>query len=225
MVHRPGLTLSEHRKQQIVLSVASLLPVSRCCIYEIREDLIPAGHVVHNGETRWIQPYHSYFHELDPFAPSKLLSHRGRRIFGTGHGDALQSLQKTDYYHGFMKPMGQVHKVDLLLAGPFKEPLVGLRLSRGEKLGPFTSGERSMLERLMALLNITIEPTVSSRELIAGLTRRERDIVEMLVRGYTNKEIGLALDVQLPTVKTHVMNIFRKIGARNRTDLVARILG
>lgn len=224
MVERPSAGFPTHRKQQILLGVAALLPISRCCMYDISEDLLATGHVVHNGETRWINPYHSHYQMIDPFSPRRLLAARGRHIYGTGAADALQSLQKTDYYQGFMKPMGQVHKVDMLLAGPFRVPFVGLRLSRTARLGPFTSSERTMLDRLMGLLNLAVEPAANTHDIITGLTPREREIVSMLVRGHTNKEIGLALNVQLPTVKTHLANIFRKLGARNRAELVARVL-
>ena len=224
MPHQPHLGIPQDRKERIVSSVAALLPISRCCLYDIADDLVPRGHVLHNGETHWIRPYSALFHEIDPFAPKRLLSVRGRRIHGTGAGDALQNIQKTDYYHGFMKPMGQVHKVDLLLAGRRRFPVAGLRLSRSDKLGPFTSGERSLLEKLMPLLELLVDAPEASGGLIAGLTTREQEIARLLLKGYTNKDICRAFDLQLPTVKTHLMNIFRKTGARNRADLVGRIL-
>lgn len=53
-----------------------------------------------------------------------------------------------------------------------------------------------------------------------ALTRREGEVLNLLVRGRSNKEIGRALDLQEITVKLHVRNIFRKLKVRNRVEAV-----
>ncbi len=52
------------------------------------------------------------------------------------------------------------------------------------------------------------------------LTQREGEILAHLVEGKTNKEIARDLDLQEITVKIHVRNIYRKIGAQNRAQAV-----
>ncbi|MFE3499099.1 response regulator [Kitasatospora sp. NPDC059160] len=54
------------------------------------------------------------------------------------------------------------------------------------------------------------------------LTPRERDVVAMVARGLTNDEVAAALHVTLSTVKTHLGNVQRKLGARNRVEVAAR---
>jgi two-component system nitrate/nitrite response regulator NarL len=51
-----------------------------------------------------------------------------------------------------------------------------------------------------------------------GLTPRESEVLNLLVAGRSNKEIGRALGLQEITVKLHVRNIFRKLGVRNRVE-------
>ena len=53
------------------------------------------------------------------------------------------------------------------------------------------------------------------------LTDREFDVLGMLAKGYTNAEIAERLYISVATVRTHVMAVLRKIGARNRTEAVA----
>lgn len=53
---------------------------------------------------------------------------------------------------------------------------------------------------------------------LAGLTPRERDILEMIVDGAPNKVIARALELQEVTVKAHLRNMFRKLGIANRTE-------
>lgn len=50
------------------------------------------------------------------------------------------------------------------------------------------------------------------------LTVSEQRILQMIVGGMSNKEIAFALDISENTVKTHVKNIFDKIGVSDRTS-------
>jgi DNA-binding NarL/FixJ family response regulator len=54
------------------------------------------------------------------------------------------------------------------------------------------------------------------------LTRRERQIAELVARGRQNKEIAAELSINESTVKNHVTNLMNKIGVRNRTELAIR---
>ncbi len=53
-----------------------------------------------------------------------------------------------------------------------------------------------------------------------SLTHRQREVLDALSDGLSNKAIAKRLDVQETTVKLHLKNIFRELGARNRTDAV-----
>ena len=55
-----------------------------------------------------------------------------------------------------------------------------------------------------------------------ALTTRELDVLRLLARGQTNLEIARALVVREGTVKYHVKNILRKLGATSRADAVSR---
>lgn len=56
------------------------------------------------------------------------------------------------------------------------------------------------------------------------LTQRELEILELIVGGYGNKEIGIKLHISLGTVKTHVCNILAKLSASDRTTAAVRAL-
>jgi DNA-binding CsgD family transcriptional regulator len=51
------------------------------------------------------------------------------------------------------------------------------------------------------------------------LSQREMDIVGLILSGKSNKEVALSLNIELSTVKTHVNNIYAKLGVNNRKDL------
>ena len=54
-----------------------------------------------------------------------------------------------------------------------------------------------------------------------ALSERQQQIVELLAQGMTTKEICRQLGISPNTVKTHVASIFRALGVRNRTQVVA----
>ncbi len=56
----------------------------------------------------------------------------------------------------------------------------------------------------------------------ALLTPRELEVLAALAEGMTNKAIARRLNISLHTVKFHVESVFRKLGARTRTEAVAK---
>jgi len=65
------------------------------------------------------------------------------------------------------------------------------------------------------------EPGESSTE---TLSPREREILDLVSKGYTNKEIADVLSIAFQTVHTHVRNIYTKLHVRSRTEAVAKYL-
>ncbi|MCS7090772.1 MAG: response regulator transcription factor [Verrucomicrobiota bacterium] len=56
----------------------------------------------------------------------------------------------------------------------------------------------------------------------AELSPREREVLDLLARGYLYKEIGDALHISLPTVNTYIRRIYEKLHVRSRWQAVAR---
>lgn len=54
------------------------------------------------------------------------------------------------------------------------------------------------------------------------LSRRQRQVLGLLLRGRTNKEIAESLGISLATAKLHVQAVLAEAGARNRTEAVLR---
>ncbi len=59
---------------------------------------------------------------------------------------------------------------------------------------------------------------------LASLTARETEVLERLATGARTREIAETLGITEPTVKRHLTNIYRKIGATNRVEAVTRYL-
>ena len=58
-----------------------------------------------------------------------------------------------------------------------------------------------------------------------ALTSRELEVVELMNRGLSNKEISLRLRIETCTAKNHVQNILHKLGVHRRGQAVAKLRG
>lgn len=61
-------------------------------------------------------------------------------------------------------------------------------------------------------------PTLRIAADVSKLTKRQREVLTLLARGRSNKEIARALDIAEATTKIHMAALLRALGARNRTE-------
>ena len=61
-------------------------------------------------------------------------------------------------------------------------------------------------------------------ELVAPLSGRELEVLDLLADGLSNKLIAHRLSISEHTVKTHVASIFAKLGASSRTEAVSKAI-
>lgn len=80
--------------------------------------------------------------------------------------------------------------------------------------------EPGVATRLLQKFNTEADSGSSSEQLPDQLTAREMEVLELLARGKTNREIGAALFITERTVKFYVSAILSKLGAGNRTEAV-----
>ena len=64
-------------------------------------------------------------------------------------------------------------------------------------------------------------PPQPDADMFARLSEREKQLLPLLAHGYTNDEIAQTLHLSPNTVKTHLKNLFVKLGVSNRTQAVA----
>ena len=55
-----------------------------------------------------------------------------------------------------------------------------------------------------------------------GLSDRELEVLSLIAAGQSNKEIARRLEVSPNTVKTHIANLFGKLGVQRRTEAILR---
>lgn len=56
------------------------------------------------------------------------------------------------------------------------------------------------------------------------LTKREEEVLQYLIEGYSNPQIAKKLIISNSTAKAHVSNIFYKLNAKNRVEAIVRAI-
>ena len=56
-------------------------------------------------------------------------------------------------------------------------------------------------------------------------TRREREVVYLVLQGHANKEIADRCHITEQTVKDHLRHVYQKVGVHQRSALIARLVG
>jgi pimeloyl-ACP methyl ester carboxylesterase/DNA-binding CsgD family transcriptional regulator len=115
------------------------------------------------------------------------------------------------------------------MCAPFDEGLFIASSIPGARLVPLetlshvpTPGEPSferVIEEIEAFLPTTRDGAAPP---FPSLTRREREILGHMARGYDNAQIAAHLDLSEKTVRNHITNIFDKIGAENRGQAIVQ---
>jgi DNA-binding NarL/FixJ family response regulator len=98
-------------------------------------------------------------------------------------------------------------------------------LSRDASAGQIDAAIRAVAAGLIVRLPYATDAGFGAMRETDGhalLTPRELDVLATLAEGMTNKAIARRLNISLHTVKFHVESLFRKLGARTRTEAVAK---
>jgi two-component system NarL family response regulator len=66
-----------------------------------------------------------------------------------------------------------------------------------------------------------IADRLSNKQMTAGLSAREREILELVAKGLTNKEVAASLHISQFTVRTHLTHITSKLEVSHRTEAIA----
>jgi LuxR family maltose regulon positive regulatory protein len=99
-------------------------------------------------------------------------------------------------------------------------------LDEGQALIDLLSAVRrkapEFIDRLLAEQGSYSDQSIALIHSYEILSDRENEVLHLVARGYSNREIAAALFVTLGTVKKHLNNIFGKLQVKNRTEAVAR---
>lgn len=178
--------------------------------------------------------YIQYYNKIDDFFA------RSFNTFGPKRSTDIMNYrewQNTEYFIDFHKK-NHYHYV-LILDIHYKDQLIStLSLSRERKSVDFTDKEliylklmephiANHLQKLIIIKNLKnkkISEVINNSIRLYHFSNREIDIINCVLKGYSNAEIADLLFISTETVKKHLNNVYKKCDTKNRMDLMATLL-
>lgn len=198
-----------------------LVPASQAAFYCVDRQLQARDFRLQGMSGEMHRDYLDNYRQFDPLQPRNCLS-SGLAVVPLGFAMARQPLRDSRRYQDFLQRYGVVDVVEIV-AHRADQPQAAISLLRTAEQGVFTPDQLAQLNALQALLQMAVANMQPCDDALAALTPKERQIAWLLRQGASNKQLALELDVGLPTIKTHLIHLFRKTGVSSRTELVAAL--
>ena len=146
-------------------------------------------------------------------------------IYGFIGGLLIATLQYTEYRFVVIEHSVELYSALVAVLFASFGIWLGLRItSRRETVREIIRETVVVKEVSVAMATPALQPFApdTARQQTLGITARELEILSLIARGLSNREIATQLFVSENTVKTHCARAFDKLGAARRTQAVVR---
>ena len=138
-------------------------------------------------------------------------------IFGLVGGVLIATLQYAEYRFVIIEHSVELYSALVAILFASFGIWLGLRITRPRE----TVVVREVVVPADAPAPKTFAPNTNQQDSV-GITARELEVLTLIARGFSNREIAVQLFVSENTVKTHCARAFDKLGASRRTQAVQR---
>ena len=142
-------------------------------------------------------------------------------IFGLVGGLLIAILQYSEYRFVVIEHSVEIYGALVAILFATFGIWLGLRLTRRRETIRETVVVREVLVPAEPRAPEPFAPNTAQQQTL-GITTRELEILALIARGLSNREIATQLFVSENTVKTHCARVFDKVGAARRTQAVQR---
>ena len=142
-------------------------------------------------------------------------------IFGLVGGLLIATLQYTEYRFVVIEHSVELYGALVAILFATFGIWLGLRITRSRETVRETVVVREVLDPAETPALEPFAPNTAQQQNL-GITARELEILILIARGLSNREIATQLFVSENTVKTHCARVFDKLGAARRTQAVQR---
>lgn len=177
-------------------------------------------------EWAWIFGFGTVVPALFLWQVGRLLTPERRRSLPDAK-DQEKELLKALSEHGELTPVTAAIRTSLtadeaagVLEGLATKGYLRLRMEDG--IQTYALREQDLGEAPQRSTPLAKPPSEDGQALDDPLSERELEVLALLASGKTNREIASDLFVTVGTVKSHTSNIYGKLGAKNRTEALAR---
>jgi DNA-binding CsgD family transcriptional regulator len=130
--------------------------------------------------------------------------------------------RQTGLYTDLVQPFGLQHELFVCLDGGAPQRTVRLLFDRAPG-SDFSDRDLAVVTLLRPHLQAAYDRAKRRRRAILPLTGRQREILQLVAAGHSNRQIARRLFVSEATVRKHLENIFSRLEVNSRTAAVARL--
>ena len=145
-------------------------------------------------------------------------------IFGLVGGLLIATLQYTEYRFVIIEHSVELYSALVAILFATFGIWLGLRITRRETIRETVVVREVLVPGKAPAEAPALEPFApnTAHQQTLGITARELEILTLIARGFSNREIATQLFISENTVKTHCARAFDKLGAARRTQAVQR---
>jgi DNA-binding NarL/FixJ family response regulator len=137
-----------------------------------------------------------------------------------------RALHRLSIYDYFWRPFGVEYDFGVRVKYARRS---GIDLSCTRSDTDFSDGERDLLDAVRPYLARTLQrvdanPIAESLRVEFGISRREAELLALVARGQTNRQIAATLFLAPGTVRKHLEHLYAKLGVTTRTQAATRAL-
>lgn len=211
-------------------NASHVLDTSGWVVYLIGPELRIKHYLAHDVPPDELAEYERGYARIDPLAPAACLS-ANQTVVSLKTVLRLQPEKHGAYQSAFMARYGIADALEIIMQSA-AGILVGCSQIRHGDRDEFSATDIGIAHSLKQLGNFTLSHLLPQRSLsietigerFPQLTHREVVILQLVSVGLTNNQLGNELNISVPTVKSHLLSIFRKLDVQSRTELAAKVL-
>ncbi|MFM0729961.1 helix-turn-helix transcriptional regulator [Paraburkholderia sediminicola] len=222
-----------------VSALAQLVRPSATVFYWVGADNEPSGFELFGMTETMHRTYLQRYCTLDPMHPSRFAAQTASVITLAG---ALPETARggSVYWRRFLNPHHVVDVMEVLLRDDTRgtRPVAAFSLLRMAPAESFSEDDQRHARAVQPLLEAALVPALRDQrpmrthlrhegdadtDIRPNLTHREQQIARLVRNGLSNKEIARDLALAQPTVKTHLLRMFRKLGVSSRTEMIGAL--
>lgn len=214
-----------------VVTLTRLVQPGAIVFYRIGPNYEPSGFQLFGLAETMHRTWLRHYSVLDPLHPSRCVKLRDNVV--TLACELPERLRDTSaYWRRFLQPYKVSDVMEVMLRERGRVA-AAFSLIRFAPDAPFNACEIDHANLLQPLLEVALAPLLRNEPAMHApphalseaprLTHREDQIARLVRNGLSNKAIARDLALSQPTIKTHLLRMFRKLEVSSRTELIAAL--
>ncbi|WP_026678737.1 helix-turn-helix domain-containing protein [Fictibacillus gelatini] len=189
-----------------------------------------------NIEQKAIEEYFNYEQTDFNWHPRRILPLSRRNVIKIFDIVSKEDYENSRFYKDYWEKYGYYDLISMCFFN--KEEIFGcITFSRQKTDHLFNQADVMQLEIISRFLSPKIWESLDEtqtdlfsanqchpeKDIVGFLSKREKEVLELVQKGLSNEEVSQQLFISINTVKTHLLNIYKKLNVSNRTELCYKI--